>query len=202
MRIINPLIKKDIKLGNAIKLDLGGGNLCRDGFYCVDCLQLEGVDIVADLNEPLDLIPDNSVEYVYSNHVLEHVGDIILVLSEIYRITRPDGIIEIVVPHFSNPYGYSDPTHVRFFGLYSMYYFVDSGSHPPTRTVPTFYSNVRFRLNSIKIEFYKRSRLDKIAAPRIERWVNKSIHRQEFYERRLCGIFHAMQLRFQMQPDK
>jgi hypothetical protein len=31
-------------------------------------------------------------------------------------------LIEIIVPHFSNPHYYSDPTHVRFFGLYTMSY--------------------------------------------------------------------------------
>ena len=91
MRIINPQLEQNIKQKKPIKLDLGSGGIRRKGFYGVDCLELENVDMIADLNEPLDLLPDNCVEQVISSHVLEHIHNLVSLLREIYRITKPNG---------------------------------------------------------------------------------------------------------------
>lgn len=88
MKILNPNLKKDLKEGRAVKLDLGSGGSCRKGFYSVDHLELKGVDVVADLNKQLDLFPDDCVEYVYSRHTLEHVNELLPLMREIYRITK------------------------------------------------------------------------------------------------------------------
>ena len=202
MRIVNLQVEKDIEQGKPIKLDLGSGRSARRGFYSVDHLELDGVDIVADLNETLDLLPDNCVEYVFSQHALEHVQHLLPLLREIFRVTKPNGFIEVIVPHFSNPYYYSDPTHIRFFGLYSMYYFVQSSKQHAIRKVPSFYSDARFDIESVRIEFYQLSKIDKLVVPFLSRLVNRNIHWQDFYERRLSSLFHAWQLRFLMRPDK
>ena len=60
--------------------------------------------MVADLNLPLDEVPDNSVSRIYSNQTFEHVENLFGLLSEIHRITVKGGISEIIVPHFANPY--------------------------------------------------------------------------------------------------
>ena len=67
---------------------------------------------------------------IYSRHPLEHVRNFLPLMAELHRVTRPGGRIEIIVPHFSNPYGYSDPTHVRHFGLYTFFYFADEEDQP------------------------------------------------------------------------
>jgi len=152
MKIINSQVTKDIDQGKPLKLDLGSGENCRKGFYSVDCIEMKGVDIIANLNEPLYLIPNNSVEYVYSRHALEHVQHLLPLICEIHRITKKEGKIEIIVPHFSNVYGFSDPTHVNFFGLYSMFYFVSPENQPKLRKVPSYYTNVRFIIDSIKLQ--------------------------------------------------
>src|SRR6516165_1536110 len=72
MQIINPLVQRDIEAGKGLRLNLGSGQRPRPGFYSLDCLPLDGVDIVADLNEPLHLLSDNSVEEIYSHHTFEH----------------------------------------------------------------------------------------------------------------------------------
>jgi len=202
MKILNPQVRADIDKGKPIKLDLGSGGYPQKGFYSVDYLELDGVDIIANLNEPLDLLPDNSVEYVYSRHTLEHVHHLLPLIQEIYRITQKEGIIEIIVPHFSNVYGYSDPTHVRFFGLYSMYYFVSPENQPDLRKVPSFYTDVRFIVNSIKLQFYRYDFIDKLFADLISKVVNRNIYWQNFYKRRLSNIFHAWQIRYLMRPVK
>ncbi len=204
MRILNSKLQNDIDSEKSIKLDLGsGGKSSKRGFYSVDHIALDGVDIVANLNEPLYLIPDNSVDYIYSRHAFEHIDNLLLLMREIYRIIKKNGSIEIVVPHFSNVFGYSDPTHVRVFGIYTMYYFCSMENQPDTRKVPAYYTDVRFKVVSLNIEFYRNaSLLDKIFANIFYRVVNHSISFQEFYERRISSLFHAWQIRYILNPEK
>jgi hypothetical protein len=130
------------------------------------------------------------------------VKELEALLREMHRITRPDGVIEILVPHFSNPYFYSDPTHVRFFGLYTMYYFTDPEDQPAFRKVPCHYSDLRFRVESIEIEFYRTNPVGKALGPLFAGWINRGIREQDFYERRLSGVFPAWQIRYILRPRK
>lgn len=192
MGILNLSVKNDIDQGIPLKINLGSGGGKKDGFYGLDIANIDNnVDIVADLNRPLDLLPDNSVSEVYSCHVLEHINNFIGLMEELHRIVRPNGKIEIRVPHFSNPYYYSDPTHVRFFGAYTMYYFVPIEDQPEFRKVPAFYSKCCFKVQSVTITLLNNSLIDRIAFPRLFNFINKSIKRQDFFERRLCRIFPA-----------
>jgi SAM-dependent methyltransferase len=202
MRLINPQIAKDLAQGKLLRIDLGSGPKPRKGFYALDQVQLDGIDIVADLNEPLDLLPEDCAEYVFSSHTLEHVEKLLPLLAEIHRITRPNGVIEIIVPHFSNPYYYSDPTHVRFFGLYTMNYFVDTDKQPHSRKVPAFYSGTRFEVDSVSISFYRFNLLDRIFVPFLRYFVNRSARAQDFYELRLSWLFPAAEIRYKMHPCK
>ncbi len=202
MKILNPKLESDLAEGRSVRLDLGCGKNARNGFYSLDHLEMDGIDVVADLNKPLHLLPDGCSDYIYSNHVLEHVHEFIPLMREIHRITKPGGTIEIIVPHFSNVYGYSDPTHVRFFGLYSMYYFVSPEHQPKIRRVPAFYTDLRFRIKALTIEFYRSGVIDKFLAPVFSRIVNRSISTQDFYERRLAYLFHARQIRYLLEPEK
>jgi SAM-dependent methyltransferase len=202
MKILNPKIEKDLAEKKAVKLDLGCGQSKRNGFYSVDHLELDGLDIIADLNKPLHLLPDDCCEYIYSHHALEHINELLPLMGEIHRISKPAGIVEIIVPHFSNVYGYSDPTHVRFFGLYSMYYFVSPENQPKIRRVPEFYTAARFIVKSATIEFYRHGILDKILSPLFSRFVNLNIYTQDFYERRMSHFFHAWQIRYILTPEK
>ncbi len=202
MRILSDKLKDDLSLGKPIRLDLGCGQEPRHGFYAVDQLDLEGVDVVADLNEALEVFPNDCCEHVYSRHVLEHIQEFVPLMCEIHRITKPGGTIEIIVPHFSNVYGFSDPTHVRFFGLYSMYYFVSHDQQPRIRKVPAFYTDKRFRVRSVRIDFYRSGVIDRLVAPALSKLVNCSICAQDFYERRLAHMFHAWQIRYVLEPEK
>ncbi len=202
MRFVNPLIAEDLEQGKPLRLDVGSGTRPRPGFYGIDQLELDGVDIVADLNQPLALLPDNCAEHIFSSHALEHVDDLLGLLAEIHRIARPGGLIEIIVPHFSNPYYYSDPTHVRFFGLYTMSYFVDVEKQPHAYKVPAFHTRTRFELESVKITFYRFNLLDRLFVPFLRYFVNLSPRCQSFYELRLSWLFPAAELRYRMRASK
>ena len=152
MKIVNPVVQEALAAGKLLRLDLGCGQRPRATYHGLDWIEMPGVDIVADLNEPLSLLPDNSVEAIYTHHLLEHVVNLLPLLKEIHRVVIPGGRVEVITPHFSNPYGYSDPTHVRFFGLYTFYYFSDVADQP-RRKVPAFYLPERFAVESIKLTF-------------------------------------------------
>lgn len=60
----------------------------------------EGCDLVLDLARPLPF-PDNSVDKIYSSHVLEHFyfNDLLKLLSECRRVLKPSGVFSASVPN-------------------------------------------------------------------------------------------------------
>jgi hypothetical protein len=201
MQILNPAVTRDIADGKGLRLNLGSGRRPRPGFYSVDHLPLPGVDVVADLNEPLAGLPDNSVEAVYSRHTLEHVTAFLPLMGEIHRVCRPEARVEIVVPHFSNPYTYSDPTHVRFFGLYTFFYFADEADQP-ARKVPSFYVPERFRIEEVTFSLLRHGPAGKLARLLLGRLINRSCGWLDWYERCLCRWLPVDSVRYVLRPRK
>ena len=202
MKIINQELAEDFKLGNLVRLELGSGGMVRDGFYGVDIKPLPGVSLVADLNFPLEMIPSNSVSEIVSHHCFEHVKNIIALMEEIHRIVIPGGLIRITVPHFSNPYYYSDPTHCTFFGLYTFYYFSNLEDQPAKRKVPFFYTNIRFHVIDIKISLMTRSLFLRLRWPLLGKLVNSKLKWMEWYEKRLCWRVPAEQISYCLKVIK
>lgn len=202
MKILDNSISEDIQSGKLLRLDIGCGPCPEKGFYGVDFVELPGVAIYADLNEGLAPIPDNSVSDVVSSHCMEHISNFVPLMKHIHRIVVPNGTIRITVPHYSNPFGYSDPTHVRFFGLYTMLYFVPQDRQKLKRKVPAFYFDFNFDVKSVKIEFYRENVIDKIFANIMERFMNKNLDRLHSYERYLANIYPARQITYTMSPIK
>ena len=89
----------------------------------IDLIDSDCVDIVGDAYNILLVLPENSIMEIYASHFIEHVSDLKMLLSYFVRVLKPAGTIELIVPHFANPFFYSDPTHKLFFGLYTMSYF-------------------------------------------------------------------------------
>ena len=199
--------KKDIlkRLTNSgrVKLELGCGPNKRDGSYIgIDLRDLPGVDIVGDVFEVFKGIPDNTVDEIYSAHFFEHVDNLELLLSEIHRILKPGGEIEIIVPHFSNPYFYSDHSHKTNFGLYSLSYF--SVNQFFSRSVPRYDNQTCYFLQKVDLifksarPFYFRYGIKKI----IQFFVNLNNFTKEFYEENLCYIFPCYEIRYKLVTQK
>ena len=202
MRLVNPQIRKDLEQAKPLRIDIGSGVKPRAGFYGLDQIDAAGVDIVADLNQPLSLLPDNCAEHVFSSHALEHVERLLPLMDEIYRVMRPGGLLEVIAPHFSNPYYYSDPTHVRFFGLYTMSYFVDMEKQPGAHKVPPFPTVTRFELETVKLSFYRSNFIDRLVVPFVRYFVNRTPGAQHVYERRFSWLYPAAEVRYRMRPCK
>jgi hypothetical protein len=201
MIILNPAVQHDLTAGRKLRLNLGSGLRRLPGFYNVDRLRLPGVDIVADLEAPLADLPDDSVEQVYCRHTLEHVSRLLELLGELHRVTHAEGRLELIVPHFSNPYGYSDPTHVRFFGLYSFFYFAEERDQP-RRKVPNFYVPQRFRVEHVRFNLLRSSVADKVVRAVLQPLINRSVGWLDWYERRLCRLCPADDIHWLVRPVK
>lgn len=95
-----------------LRLDLGCGTRKREGFHGVDVRPFDGVDTVLDLTGPWPWEP-NSVEEAHASHFIEHLtGDErIHFVNELYRVLRPGGTCQIIVPHWASCRAYGDLSH-------------------------------------------------------------------------------------------
>ena len=201
MRILNPKVADDLQVGKLLRIDLGCGQRPKAGYYGLDHLEMPGVDIVAELNEPLSALPDNSVSEVHSFHVLEHVTNLIPLLRELHRVVVPDGKLELVVPHFSNPYGFSDPTHVRFFGAYTFHYFSEVEDQP-RRKVPAFYIKERFLVDNVSVTLVPTILMFKPVRRTWTKLLGRSFRLLDWYERAMCRHFPIDSMRYRLRVKK
>ena len=183
-----------------IILDLGCGKHKKPGRIGIDALEIEGVDIIADIDQGLPFFPDSSVDEIHSNHFLEHLRDLETVLTEMGRILKPGGRVQSFVPHFSNPHYYSDYTHKTFFGLYTLDYFTDGGT-TYRRQVGCYSSRVRVQVISRRYIFSSRFKLVHLFRKGLQALVNSHPLAQEFYEENLCWMFpcHGLEFIFSAQ---
>lgn len=183
-----------------IILELGCGPNKKAGRLGIDIIDFPCVDIVTDLNLGFKFLPDSSVDEIYSNSFFEHVNDLGYFIEEIVRILKPSGKCFLFVPHFSNPYYYSDYTHKSFIGLYTFFYFVDK-KYQLNRKVPCFYTKTRIRVDMIKLEFYSSFIFMNYFKKFIEKIVNLNNFTKEFYEENLCYLIPCYGLRVIFHPD-
>jgi SAM-dependent methyltransferase len=84
------------------------GNL----FLNVDLEKYAEVDLIVDVTKQWPF-PNSSFEHIVANNILEHVDDIMYVMSEIDRCLEPGGIIKIEVPFIGSYNHGTDITHKR-----------------------------------------------------------------------------------------
>ncbi|MGE4296907.1 MAG: methyltransferase domain-containing protein [Desulfovibrionaceae bacterium] len=181
--------------GQPVRVELGcGPKRAFEGAITVDRVDLPSVDVVADMDAGLPFA-DASVDAIFSSHFLEHVADLGAFTTEMWRVLAPGGTATHVVPHFSNPYFYSDYTHRTFFGLYTFNYF-SSSSAPFKRRVPHFYNDVDFRVAEAELRFKSPFKLTNLVRRGVQRLVNLNRRTQEFYEDSLSRLIPAYEIRF------
>ncbi len=106
-----------------LTLDLGCGNKKRPGTIGVDFNARTCPDVVHDLNVFPYPFKDESVDHVYLDNTLEHLGDVLRVMEEVYRIVKPGGTVKVIVPYFRSLWAYIDPTHRHFFTVNSFAFY-------------------------------------------------------------------------------
>jgi SAM-dependent methyltransferase len=178
-------------------LDVGCGANKTAGAIGLDNNPRTAADVIHDLGDIPYPFPDNEFDLVVSNHVVEHVPDVMAFISELHRITRPGGRIKLLTPHYTNPDWANDPTHRNHINSYTFNTFMAG------RQVFDFYTDVQLRpvsthvslLNLWKIlgvQFFVN--LDQ-RAPRL-RFLRK------FWEQYLSNIMRGKELRFEFEVVK
>lgn len=192
-------ILKKLEEGLKFDLELGcGQNKKNNQSIGIDILDFNCVDIVGDIFEVLKKIPNGSINNVYTSHFFEHINEIDILIKEIHRILVKDGKITIVVPHFSNPFYYSDFTHKVFFGLYSFSYYSKNNFK---RSLPDYQNNKLFDQESVRLIFksyrprYVRHAFKKI----LEIIFNLTTYMQELYEENFTYIFPSYEICYKLR---
>ncbi|HUR03830.1 MAG TPA: methyltransferase domain-containing protein [Nonomuraea sp.] len=182
-----------------ISLELGcGAHRQFPGAISTDVLDTPAVDVVGDVMEVLAAIADGRVDRVRSWHFLEHVEDQAAVLAELSRVVRDAGIVEFTVPHFSNPYFYSDPTHRSFFGLYTFSYLAHDRFLK--RKVPQYAEPIPFDLVDVRMTFRGDTfRYRGLVKRALGYWIGRSRAVMEFYEENLTGLFPCYELTYVLE---
>jgi hypothetical protein len=100
-----------------MKLNLGCGFDKRDGWVNADKFKACNPDLLIDIENPPWPIESNACSEILLKHVLEHVGqttaELRAIIKENYRISQPNALISIHIPHYRHETFWSDPTHVR-----------------------------------------------------------------------------------------
>lgn len=120
-------------------LDVGCGANKYEGAIGLDKNPGTAADVIHDLGDLPYPFPDNEFDLVVSNHVVEHVPDVMAFVTELYRITKPGGRIRLVTPHYTNADWATDPTHRNHLNSFSFDTFV------PEKRNFEFYTDVNLR---------------------------------------------------------
>lgn len=179
-------------------LEIGVGPYKRrvSNSITVDILPGPDVDVVSDIFVFLSSIPDSSIKSIHSFHFLEHIDSLECLFQEFTRVLQPDGSMEHVVPHFSNPYFYSDPTHSRAFGLYTLSYFFNSDIL--RRSVPKYSPLLDMTICDISLNFrsVKPRYLLHLFKKLFSFLVNLHPYLLEVYEESFCWLFPCYEIRY------
>lgn len=95
-----------------VQIELGCGDKKREGFIGIDVVDL-GQEYVLDFEKNKLPFEDSSVDYIYTNHVIEHISNPQLVMNEAWRVLKPEGKFEIKVP-YGLWEGSSKPVHKQY----------------------------------------------------------------------------------------
>ena len=178
------------------KLNLGCGRDIKKGWVNLDLVKGEGVDIVLDLDKPpYKSLKNDEFDEIFADMVLEHTFRPEEVIRELWRVSKKDAKITIIVPHFSNWQAWGDLTHRRAFNHASLFSFSSKHSHRSGTSLLTEQKEI-FEINS-KINF------DPFAkALGFEYLFNLNNYARGFYERNLAYFFPAKSITYNLKTIK
>jgi predicted SAM-dependent methyltransferase len=140
-----------------MKLNLGCCDRPFPGFINVDLHPYPGVDQIADLAQrwPWD---DSTIDEIRAWDFIEHLPTPAHSMNEIWRVLKPGGIADIVVPTTDGRGWSQDPTHICHppWNRNSFWYFEHGNIH-----------NTRFIYNGVKAGFRVRSEHEQMHAGNI-----------------------------------
>lgn len=109
-----------------MRLNLGCSTTLEPNYVNVDICP--PCDVQADLRERWPW-PDNSVVHIRAHDIFEHLPDKIHTLNETWRVLKPGGILELVVPTTDGRGAFQDPTHCSYWNPNSLFYLEHTNPH-------------------------------------------------------------------------
>lgn len=178
-------------------LDVGCGQNKFPGAIGIDSNRRSHADIIHDLGVVPYPFGDDEFDEIICRHVIEHVPDVLGLISELHRITKAGGRIEIVTPHYTNPDWPTDPTHRNHFNSYSLNCFM------PERAPFPFYTEVELKPISTYVSL---ANLWKVLGLEFivnldQRWPSLRFTRK-FWEFYLSAVCRGKELHFELKVVK
>ena len=84
-----------------MKLLIGSGITKKDGYKRVDFDKTVKPDYVLNVEKQRWPFKTNSVDKILAENVLEHLTDLDFFMEQAYRVLKPKGELEILVPYYT-----------------------------------------------------------------------------------------------------
>lgn len=123
---------------------LGCGNQKTEGSIGLDREPLPGVDCVCDLAARHWPLLDESVDRLLAFHVVEHIPNLSAFMTKAHAALKPDGVLEIEVPHGATLRYLGDPTHCTPVTCSTFRYFEPDYPY-------NYYTAARFRVDRMDL---------------------------------------------------
>lgn len=96
-----------------MKIYLGAGSDRKDGYLHLDAVEFPGINFVWKCPDRLPF-EDSSVDEVFSQDFLEHIKpeDKIPLMNEIWRVLKPDGVMDHTIPMAGSRNDFGSPSHL------------------------------------------------------------------------------------------
>ncbi len=178
-------------------LDVGCGWNKTPGAIGIDSNPRAHADIIHDLGVVPYPLPENEFDEIICRHLIEHVPDVLALVTELYRIAKPGGRITVIAPHYSNPDFATDPTHRNHLNSYSFNCFIEE------RQLFPFYTDVKLKPIRTYVTLANLWRALGIQAlvNLDQRWPAFRFTRK-FWEFYLCNVIRGKELRFKFEVQK
>jgi len=114
-RLANYLCKRFFHGGTLLDVGSGKGNYLMPFFRCGVLAAGLDKETGCDLEKDKFKFKSNSLDYIFSKSTLEHIHNWEHVLSECYRVLKPEGLAVFLVPDWNSQKWkfFDDPTHVK-----------------------------------------------------------------------------------------
>ncbi|MEM2954847.1 MAG: methyltransferase domain-containing protein [Candidatus Nanoarchaeia archaeon] len=175
------------------KLNLGAGLDIRNGFDNQDYKNFKGINLVFNLEKFPYPIKSNTYDFILCNHVIEHISDIFNLFRELHRISKPNAIIKIEVPHYSTSFAFTQIDHKHYFGLDSLNILESKDFQNKTPPFKVLTQRILFRGE-------KSSKIMRVISWPINKLVNSSYNIQLFVDRFLSKLipFYFMEYKLRV----
>lgn len=111
-----------------LKINVGCGRDYREGWVNTDVSEDVRCDYLCDIGKQFLPASEEEAELVYISGVLEQIGpnsELIHAFNECWRVLKPGGIIQIVVPNAKYAIAHRDPMDIRKFTPDTFRYFIE-----------------------------------------------------------------------------